>query len=83
VAPFGEPGLVVVVGTGDGLNIRDSATFSATVLETVPDGTTLSIASPDSSRRAGSERNVEADWLFVETPAGLKGWVNAAYLRLP
>ncbi len=82
VEPFDEPGLVVVVGTGDGLNIRDSARFAGTVLETVPDGTTLKVASPDSSPRAGSERNADADWLYVESPAGSKGWVNAAYLSL-
>ncbi|RLT32929.1 MAG: SH3 domain-containing protein [Chloroflexi bacterium] len=66
--------IVVVVGTGaSGLFLRSEPRRDADILQTLPDGTVLTVA--------GAQVNNDGSWLPVVTGAGISGWVAANYTQ--
>jgi len=80
--PFTEEFLFQVVGTGDGLNLRDAPSLDARVHVTIADGTELRLAE-DNSRPVGL-KSVEwtptGTWIYVEAPGQVYGWAFSEYL---
>lgn len=66
---------VVVFGTGNGLNIRATASISAPILKVVPDGTQLTILSGPASADGHT-------WWQVQSGT-TTGWAAAQFLRKP
>ena len=65
---------VVVVGTGaSGLFLRSAPRRDADILQTLPDGTLLTVV--------GAPVNNDGSWLPVVTGAGISGWVAALYTQ--
>jgi len=65
---------VVVVGTGaSGLFLRSAPRRDADILQTLADGTVLTVV--------GAQVNNDGSWLPVVTEAGISGWVAANYTQ--
>ncbi len=66
VSPYGT---VTVISNG--LNVRSGPSTSYSILAGVYYGTTLSLMG----------QNADGSWYQIQTPSGITGWVNAAYVQ--